>query len=172
MNTLADIVQKVKEADFTEKYAMHVDGKIWRLYTKHLPHTIQVAYVSDERDLLLAETFQPITGADDEKQNISSILREYCTLSGEVDTASNHQMLLSTGLSLGGMLVGLYTLRHPAGALVGAATGYGISNYIAGTRIRENRQALDAYLSQHRITLGDTAIEQIQGGEYVTKNIR
>lgn len=159
--TLGELVTKVREAGFEEKYSLTVDDRIWRMYNKMEGPTLHAAYVSDCCDLIVTETFQKLSDETEERKAVEDIIHNYEASREKIDNYESTQLKFAGPFTLAGSIVGAVVSRHPLGVLIGGALGYAASELVRKGMAKTEEGRLTAYLADHDVYLGTNACERL-----------
>ncbi|MCA9478343.1 MAG: hypothetical protein KC535_04300 [Nanoarchaeota archaeon] len=159
---LEELIITIKEAGYKPKEDVLADERIWRSYSKANENITDAAYLSDQQELIVTQTFGSLNSSETNDEAVKRVLETYQAYQNKIENiSSNNVEWYTTAIgSIGGFILA----RHPLGLFIGGTLGYAGGRFINNTQLSAEKNKFNNYLSKHNTLLGKTALDHIKGG--------
>ncbi|MFH1589572.1 MAG: hypothetical protein ABIB43_03330 [archaeon] len=162
-HSLDDIVGRVKQVGYKERFAWDLKEKSWRMYSKETNNALELAYVSDTNEVFTTQTFQKLSeNSSAEKQVIENVVTRYENTTRDLAQINESHEHMWAAYGLGGTVVLGILSRSPIGAAIGFGIGAAVEKTVKNMRLNSIEKKLNQYFSEHNIYIGSNALNKME----------
>lgn len=162
-SNLSQLVGVLEDNTFSEKYNMRTDTHVWTMYVRPVDGVYQAAYLSDECELLVAETFRKLNTQQDDKENVESVINTYELGVQKIEGLEKGNPLTATIYTVAGAALLAIPLRM-VGIVIGGLAGRGIYELYKNAQVSKAQDNLRTYLLDHNVLIGESALSEVKSG--------